>query len=77
MSRREPELPPGCVALERDGARWIADAARLEALVTGVLASALGAVLGIGAAVATTIFIILLVGVSFWLVASRRREYEL
>ena len=33
--------------------------------------------MGIGAAVATTIFFILLVGVSFWLVASRRREYEL
>lgn len=53
MSRREPELPPGCVALERDGARWIADAARLEALraaglldrvrVESLLAAATGA----------------------------------
>lgn len=32
MSRPSPETPPECVALERDGAHWIADAARLEAL---------------------------------------------
>ena len=32
--------------------------------------------MGIGAAVATTIFLVLLAGVSVWLFASRRRDYE-
>jgi hypothetical protein len=32
VSPRQPVAPPGFVAIETDGARWIADAARLEAL---------------------------------------------
>lgn len=32
MNSRQPAPPPGFVALERNGARWIADAARCDAL---------------------------------------------